>query len=274
MSQSIQIVIKNTIAICIFMAGGISCQKKETPTVKSEYGYQLIKSERYGEAIDYFKDLNSKHPSPEYQVGLASAYSGRAGINVDKYWSFTVGYKRISEENFETEVLNKLESFRERTKKELSPEETIKEKQLAKVLVIFEIISQRFREVPIVDETRIDDVHEALKILEHQENKGVSIFRSILGVVNLRYEIEKGSKSWSDWIDKLSIMSGCTYRLRTFSLWAESIVESLAGVAKDLKNAFPSQILKIDEILQELNQAQKWIEEQDQASSESDRICE
>lgn len=160
-----------------------------------EWGYQLIDQHEYDQAISTFNQLLSDQDSPTVRLGLATAYAARAGVRVESYWDLVVpGF-----ESKPPTLLETTKAFQKQwTEKIESLPNDLRIKVQAKSDDVFraeeqiEILKWRFQKIPLLtNESQNTDLVSARQVLQELPNKGIRIYRALLGLIMLKYELQK-----------------------------------------------------------------------------------
>lgn len=180
-------------------------------------GHKLIDQGRYDEAIGYFKEFLQEDSHPHVKMALASAYAGRAGIRIEKIYTFVVL------RNFQTEI---------------APLEGLSlDHQTQSLVRSLSKYSQHWKKVPLLSEEGRHDISAAVAVLDHEANSGARLYSAVLRVVLLKSVVEQGLQSWSR-VHKHSL---CSDQLQPYFQWMIDLTDTLILVLQDLQRAFPDQ---------------------------------
>lgn len=198
----------------------LSCQTKEQPVTRESRlsdGHKLIDQGRYDEAVSYFKKLLHEDPHPHVKMALASAYAGRAGIRIEKIYSFVVL------RNFQTEIV---------------PLEGLSlDRQTQSLVKSLSQYAQYWKKVPLLSQEGRQDISAAVSVLEQETNSGARLYSAVLRVVLLKSVVEQGLQSWNQ-VRKHSL---CSDQLQPYFQWMIELTDTLILVLQDLQRAFPEQ---------------------------------
>lgn len=198
----------------------LSCQAKEqlvTRESRLSEGHELIDQGRYNEAVSYFKQFVQEDPHPHVKMALASAYAGRAGIRIEKIYTFVVL------RDFQTEIVPlvglPLDQQTQHLVKSLSQ------------------YARHWKKVPLLSERGRDDVSAAVAVLEQESNSGARLYSAVLRLVLLRSVVEQGLQSWG----RLQKHGLCSDQLQPYFQWMIDLTDTLIFISRDLQQAFPDQ---------------------------------
>ncbi|UXR66149.1 hypothetical protein EZJ49_07785 [Bdellovibrio bacteriovorus] len=180
-------------------------------------GHQLIDQRRYGEAVSYFKKLLQADPHPHVKMALASAYAGRAGIRIEKIYTFVVL------RDFQAEAVS-LEGLSLNQQTE----------NLVRSLARY---AEHWKKVPVLSEQGRADVGHAVEVLQQDTNAGVRLYSGVLRVVLLKSVVEQGLQSWG----QVTAQSLCSDQLQPYFQWMLELTDTLIFISRDLQGAFPDR---------------------------------
>jgi len=222
-------------------------------------------------------------------MGLASAYAARAGIMVNNYWGFAIGFKKKS--NLETSNLDHtLTSLLKIDELQfLGDEERLKLQSIVSSLSQLKYLVERFDNLPLINALGKKDIELAIDVLEDLPSKGARVYRAILGAVLVKYTVLTETESWKIELNlnetslnqSPKVFAGNNAR-RCFPSFSrlinsiESIFQVLIPLRSDLSYAFPSDGNKISNSFEEIEKAQIWLKENASQFStlESFNICQ
>ena len=227
----------------IFAAGFLflltCCQKKDeglsSQETKTQKAIQLTEKGLYSEALEILQEEQSINPSERVQTLIASTYAARAGVKVENYWGFVVGYESL----FGTKK-SKPGAF-----DGLPPEVLTALKDLKGQLELLQAIQGRIELIPYVTEVQRDDVLLAQEALQGTTSAGARLYRAILAIIVLRSTIPEGAKVFDQLSKDAKI---CAQNFSLASDWFTFNYEMLEGLLSDLEVAFPSQKTEIIKI--------------------------
>lgn len=198
----------------------LSCQTKEQPVTRESRlseGHKLIDQGRYNEAVSYFKKFLQEDPHPHVKMALASAYAGRAGIRIEKIYTFVVL------RDFQTEI---------------APLDGLSLDQQTQSLVrSLSQYARHWKKVPLLLERGREDISAAVAVLDQEGNSGARLYSAVLRVVLLKSVVEQGLQSWGQ-VQKFNL---CSDQLQPYFQWMIDLTDTLMLISRDLQQAFPAQ---------------------------------
>jgi hypothetical protein len=232
--------------------------KKDTALDKDplETGYRLIDKGETSEAIAHFEELATKDERIQVKEALASAYSARAGIHVDNYWGFLVGFQAplLQMQSLKTartvsqarRILTQLEGHRE-----LHGHQGLAE--LAQVVAAFEMWMNRIESLPVVAGDARRDIDRAMRVLFNDNRGGGRLYRALLGLVTLKSDLTVGFESWSQidvQLTRVDLKNPgssknnrllCAVDVQAFADWTSGVLRRLNRTMEDVTIALPSK---------------------------------
>ncbi len=194
------------------------------------------------EAIALLKLEFSNRPSERTQILLASAYANRAGIKVESYWGFLIGYDSLlkgskifaenNDDNDADEIIAQLPSEVRSSMQELNS--TLRE--LLK-------LRKRLKQIPLISENQKADIQTAINTLADTQSHGARLYRSILELILLRTTIENGYLFLSDFSKKPKI--DCTKKMSQALSWIQVSTVLFQNFLSDFLLAFPTEEAEI-----------------------------
>ncbi len=227
------------IAACLLFLG--SCQKKEESISDQESqtqkAIQLTEQGRFEEALSILHRESEKNPSERLQVLKASVYAARAGIKVENYWGFVVGYESLLGPA-ETPTQDALGDLPEVARGPL--------KGLKNELAILKMVSRRIEKIPTVTDAQRADLLLAQEALQETQSAGARLYRGVLGIIILKASILEASTVIAESAE--AIKTPCAKNWDLGIQWLRFNYEILHGILQDLQVAFPSQKSAIAQI--------------------------
>lgn len=232
--------------------------QKRSQDKKIEHAYSLIDQGLYTEAIQLFWHIldeenrtqqesskdNSAKENSIVRLGLASAYSARAGILVTNYWEFLLpSFKLLPPSRFEaTESFRKtLYDHRHAFPPELKKDSEQKLEQLSQLHYEIETLRWRAQNLPLLrGEKEKRDILSARGALKGLTAKGVGAYRSLLTLILIRYEVSVSEKLLHPLIET-KLQPPCSRELMEWALHLQTPLQWLGELFDDLKVAFPKR---------------------------------
>lgn len=233
-----------------------ACQKKseqEGDDFKIRQATSQIDKGDYDGAIASMQKLKAQSANPKISMVLASAYAARAGVKVENYWGFTVGYEALLPEVAEKQAeLEQNKFFQSETVKGLS--KVIEPKLMTQVnegFVQLNRIMSRIEKIPYSDREKRVDVQQAVKELTGVKTQGAALYKAILEIVLLRSAIGDIRDRVTHLTSKS--LSPCQDDAEELLNWLQYSYQLLANIVADVAEAYPSRkpdLEKVSGILQ------------------------
>ncbi len=216
-----------------------SCQAKEELITREDRlskGNALIDQGRYDEAIEYFTDLLKADSHPHVKLALASSYAGRAGLRLEKIYSFVV--------------------VRDLQVEPVSFVGLPVEKQTQNLMKSLVRYSRQWDKVPQVNAAARADLARALAVLQGEKSAGVRLYSATLRVVLLKSVIEEGLTNWKQFRSQRY----CSDDLQPYFHWVMGLLDNLILIAEDLQLAFPEKASEYTQLLRDLKEIRREAE--------------
>lgn len=221
---------------CVLLASCAKSEKDSRPEDQTSQATTHMERGEYTEAISILVNLQTSHPEDaKISLHLASAYAGRAGLRVENYWGFTVGYKGLFRKAPEPQAgpLIDLKGFESQAPKELRDAVT----HLNGNLKEFYKIRRRLEQIPYVNADKRQDLYRALDAIKGHPTAGGRLYRSVLGLVVTRSTIEDTASVFNSWSKRNYPLCDAEFRLLVD--WIAFSAGVLEELADDLSVAFP-----------------------------------
>ena len=257
----------------ILLIGVLSCHgQKASDRDPLSDSYQKIDSGDYDTAIAQLEELQSKDQGPQIKMALASAYAARAGVKIEKLWSFVKALEspRISEDSIKKNpnylqiqdviVKNKL-LLGSRGQDDLD--------QGAQAMAAFEDYRVRIEALPYVSVEKRKDLAKASAVLDGATTKGSRLYRAILNLVDLRSSLADGFEYWNGVSSELNKLSStdskntrnkkilCNVKITEFQGWLQFQLKQLQEITQDIGSAFPSKYQDLKDFDESMQKYQK-----------------
>lgn len=213
-----------------------SCQK-ETPEDRSESRVdRALRLMDRGEHDEAILILEKEAAGERVHQLLASAYAARAGVRVQDYWGFVVGYRSLLKEE-KPLTLPGLDL-------KILPEGTAREarellERINSSLAEFARVRQRAEQIPYVKREARPDLHRAVQVLTGLQSRGARLYRAILELILIRSAVDDMGVVIRAWEKK-----SFDFCSEPFAITVEWMVYSsslLIEALEDLSVAYPSQ---------------------------------
>jgi hypothetical protein len=191
---------------------------------------------------------------------LASAYAARAGVKVQSYWGFVIGYEALlPEATKKTSDLAQEQFFHAETVQALS--KVIDPKLVEQIntgFVQLNAIMSRIEKIPYIDHDKRVDIQAAVKELSSVKTEGASLYKAILEIVLLRSAVGDIRDRVTHMTSKnISICQDDGQELMTWIQYSYKLLENLLADAGD---AYPSRKPDIEKVSTVLNANQKFLD--------------
>ncbi|KYG61775.1 hypothetical protein AZI85_06015 [Bdellovibrio bacteriovorus] len=178
-------------------------------------GFSLLDDGRTDEAISYFAELSAKDPHYHVKLALASAYAARAGVKIEKIYSFVV-----------VKEIPQIEIAHAKTGEPTTG-----------LLSVLRQVSAHWEKVPELSSAPREDISRALQVLEDVTEPGAALYSATLRVVYIKSLVSEGLQNY------LITTQGkvCTEDLRPFFTWSLNILDVVKLLVKDVQKSFPEK---------------------------------
>ncbi|GEM_PF-2204571 len=189
----------------------------------------------YTSAIELLEDTLKHEDTYEVRLVLASAYAGRAGVKVENYWDYLIGFDAFAKDKG-PEMFPDLvpadalpEALDDKSKDQL--------KMLNENFKDLQRLEKKASKVPLVAETDRPDLVRARELLERTSTPSSKLYRSLLTVVLVKSEIQDGKALVTTWSDKK--FDPCFPIAKGFSAWLSKVLDLVSDGLNDLGKAYP-----------------------------------
>jgi hypothetical protein len=206
-------------ALILLTFSFVACQpKEETETRQSALsrGFKMMDEGKNEEAINYFAELAKKDPHFHVKLAWASAYANRAGVRIEKIYSFAVLAPKIQDFKVQFQGL----SFDRQT------EELIKS---------VNTYLGRWNKIPTLSAVARGDLQKALDVLAPSEEPAVRVYAAVLRLVLLKSVTSEGFQN----LRLLDNEKICGDQINGFFSWGLQLLDQLAILTEDLEKSFP-----------------------------------
>lgn len=228
----------------------VSCQNKadqESEDVQLQRATRNIDKGEYNDAIQSLQTLKTKSTNPKVVMTLASAYAGRAGIKVDQYWGFVVGYESLLPEFADSDKVKsqKYAISSQWIAKIPSEQDRKSAEELNKILVQMDGILARIERIPYVAREHREDLHTAVSELSELKTQGSALYKAILEVILLKSAIEDTRTIFESLRQK---GSNCERSGQELLTWVKYSWQLLTQIFEDVAVAYPSKKESIEKV--------------------------
>lgn len=189
----------------------------------------------YSSAIELLEDTMKHEDTYEVRLVLASAYAGRAGVKVENYWDYLIGFDAFAKDKG-PEVFP-----------DLVPADMIPEKLDDKAKAHLKTLNENFKDlqrlekkadkVPIIATTDRPDLKRARDLLERTSSASSKLYRSLITVVLVKSEIQDGKALVTAWSD--AKFDPCFPVAIGLSSWLSKVLDLVSEGLNDLGKAYP-----------------------------------
>lgn len=194
--------------------------------------------DRNSEAIELLEKEKIQRPAERTQILLASAYANRAGIKVDKFWGFLVGFDNLLKSS-KFFAGTDLGADTKEVLEDLPVEIRTAMKGINVNLRDLQKIRTRLEQIPIVNEDQQKDVLLAIDSLETTKTSGARLYRAILELIMLRTAAENGYQLFVEISKKPKL--DCNENITQALNWIEYTNNIFQNLLADVLVAFPTQ---------------------------------
>lgn len=220
--------LKFQVATLLLIFSTVACQTKEEPETREaalRKGFAMMDEGKSSEAINYFAELAERDSHFHVKIAWASAYAHRAGLRIEKIYSFTALSPRTQDFSLPMNGL----SFDQKT--------TV-------LLQNIQSFLSRWERIPTLNASARSDLQSAVQILSQETEPGARLYSAILRVVLLKSVSQEANVNWS----ALQSQTVCGKQLKSFYSWAVQVLEQLSVLSEDLEIAFPKEAQNYREI--------------------------
>lgn len=217
---------------------------------KIEQANERIDQGRYDDAIAILQELRNTDSSPRVAMVLASAYAARAGVKVEKYWGFVVGYKPLmntgaSKDEFAKPFLDPtlLPSSAPKEAREFLSGLNDNMRELMKW-------QARVSEIPYIERKQRDDLQEAANVLEGADTPGAHMYRALLETILLRSGLDDTSAIAAKLIPKK--LNLCSKQAKDLLEWVAYCRAVLINALNDAIVAYPDNQKDLARVLEQV----------------------
>lgn len=197
----------------------VACQSKEEPETREKAlsrGFAMMDEGKNDEAIDYFADLANRDPHFHVKLAWASAYANRAGVRIEKIYSFAV-------------LATKAQDFK------VQFQGLTFDRQTEEVIKNVNTYLGRWNKIPVLNLEGRADLQKALDVISPDQEPAVRVYAAILRLVLLKSVTSEG-------FDNLKMLHNekvCGDQITGFFDWGLQLLDQLAILSEDLEKSFP-----------------------------------
>ncbi|OYZ21242.1 MAG: hypothetical protein B7Y39_09425 [Bdellovibrio sp. 28-41-41] len=190
----------------------------------------------YGSAIELLEDTMKHEDTYEVRLVLASAYAGKAGIKVENYWDYLVGFDAFAKDKAPEAIPDVItadmipEKLDEKSKSQL--------KNLNDSYKGIQRLDKKIEKVPLIQTSDRPYLKKARALLEQTPTASSKLYRSLLTVVMIKSEIQDGKELVAAWSD--ASFDPCFAVLPEVSVWLSKVLDLVGEGLDDLGHAYPN----------------------------------
>ncbi|MNK95126.1 hypothetical protein D3C87_1153510 [compost metagenome] len=207
------------LALTLLTFSLVACQPKEEAETREKAlsrGFSMMDEGKNDEAIRYFAKLAQQDPHFHVKLAWASAYANRAGVRIEKIYSFAVLATKTQDFKVQFQGL----TFDRQT------EELIKN---------VNTYLARWNKIPNLNAEARADLQSALDVISTDKEPAVRVYAAILRLVLLKSVTAEGFENFR----LLSNQKVCGDQLNGFFDWGLQLLNQLAILSEDLEKSFP-----------------------------------
>lgn len=198
----------------------------------------MIDRGEYDSAIEILEGaINNHEATPKMRLVLASAYAGRAGVKVENYWDYLVGYDVFVKEPSEDPFPDLIPS--ERIPENLKDDDKKQITLLNGYYKDFQRLENKTSKIPSIDRKYRNDIYHARKVIKNIDAPSVRLYRSMLTAVVVKSEIVEGNQVVKMWAD--SQFRLCQNTMPNYSDWLIQVLDLVSDGLNDLGHAYPDE---------------------------------
>lgn len=264
------------VAICLVFISLSSCYKVETaspvetPVARATY---FIDNGDYGSAIlileDVLKNETYKN-NADVRLVLASAYAGRAGVKVENYWDYLIGFDAFAKNR-------KPESYPNLIPSNLIPDTT--DQKTRDLLRLWneqygdlQKLQAKAEKIPLIDRDQRKGLMRARVLLADVDSGTAKLYRSLLSAVVVKSEFIEGEKILKSWSNDSYDL--CLPAVNEISVWLSSALNLISEGLDDLGRAYPDQNPEYQSVRKDLEKGMKLSRSLSKDRNEVDAVCE
>ena len=227
------------VAACIFAGLLSACEKKKAQDGEDRRGNLAMKRIDENDPDAAIAMLKNRAQTTRLKMILASAYAARAGIKVETFWGYTVGYENFVETTAGTRganVFNTKNPEASADDGENANSELLS--RINQISVDLQRVRLRFDEIPYMEYERRDDLYRALEVLQDTPTKGAKLYRAILGMILIKSVLQDAAHLAAR-VDMSHI--ACDDNLPKVVEWLLHGFDLTLNFLNDLNRSFPNK---------------------------------
>ena len=240
--------------LSVFLIFLSACHKKQTPQSirkTTEKATVMIDRGEYNAAIELLENeltspvlnesqMTSAEEREELNLVLASAYAARAGVKIENYWDYLIGFDVFAKTKSTDSSSSTLDMIPESMVPEnIDLETKDKIKKINTNIKDLQAIEQKAAKIPLISESGSSDILRARYFLKNTVKASSKLYRSMLTAVQLKYHLAQKTQlliktlnNQSDW---------CAIHISELSTWLGEALSLINDGLEDLAVAIPSE---------------------------------
>lgn len=243
------------LTVSLAVAGCGNKTSSENADTRLNQAARAIDEGRFDDAITIASDVVASSPKEERaKLVLASAYAGRAGIRVENFWGFLIGFDGFVDEGgtkLSVDVLG--------LRKYPMPANTKGQmlSQFREILAVLMALQKRIFKIPYLELASREDLRLGIEALKDSNSQGARLYRAILLMVLIRSGIEdtqnemKGLENDPDPL--------CNSQAGKSVEWFTYTIAHLLDMVLDLTLAFPTGLKDVVAVKDEVTMARDYL---------------
>lgn len=223
----------------------------------------------YASAIELLEDTLKYEDTYEVRLVLASAYAGRAGIKVENYWDYLIGFDAFAKNKADDAV------------PDLLPADSIPEKLDENSKTFLNALNENFKDlqrlekkavkVPNITANDRPDIEHARELLKLTHSSSASLYRSLLAVVLVKSEIQEGKAIATTWSEMK--FDPCVPTAKRLSSLLSKILDLVSDGLNDLGNAYPDDNANYQTMRADIDKGSIQIQQFTSDQNKVDSLC-
>lgn len=242
----------------ILVLAVVSCSPRKDSLAERdplERAYRKLDAGHVDQAVSDLEELRTRDQRPEVLEALASAHALKAGLRVEDYWGFLVGFRAPLLELDKIEASSTMTRWRDLNGRVAGQVQWPDSKGLvvwAEMLAGVELWRERIEHLPALTDEGEQHVLKAIAVLENHPKPGARLYRALLALIVVKHRVLLGLDGWSRVEERLRAFAEdpkaeevpglmCALNLGSFQTWAQELLAFVQLASSDLMAAFPSQ---------------------------------
>jgi hypothetical protein len=227
--------------LCLFyvLTTIAACHKVSNKTPAQDHvakATTFIDQGDYGSAIELLEDTIKHDDTYEVRLVLASAYAGKAGIKVENYWDYLVGFDAFAKDKTPEVIPDWISA--DMIPEKLDEKEKSQLRNLNESYKAIQRLEKKVEKVPPIQISDRPYLEKARGLLEQTPTASSKLYRSLLTIVMIKSEIQDGKQLVSAWSD--AAFDPCLAVVPEISVWLSNVLDLVGEGLDDLGQAYPN----------------------------------